>query len=43
MDHLIQLSQEILKRSDVLREMDNLAGRDNDGWISWQALYLLSR
>jgi len=43
MDHLIQLSQEILKRSDVLRKMDNLAGRDNDGRISWQALYLLSR
>ncbi len=43
MDHLIQLSQEILKRSDVLREMDNLAGRDNDGRISWQALYQLSR
>jgi len=43
MDHLIQLSQEMLKRSNVLRKMDNLAGRDDDGRISWQALYQLSR
>ncbi|WP_339484112.1 type III secretion effector protein [Pseudomonas sivasensis] len=42
-DHLVQLAQEILRRSDVLKKMDNLAGRDNDGRISWQALYQLSR
>lgn len=42
-DHLIQLAQEILKRSDVLTEMDNLAGRDNDGRISRRALRHLSR
>lgn len=42
-DHVIQLAQEILKRSDVLTIMDNLAGRDGDGRISWRALYLLSR
>lgn len=42
-DHLIQLAQEILKRSDVLTKMDNLAGRENDGRISRQALHLLSR
>lgn len=42
-NHLIQLAQEILKRSDVLKKMDNLAGRDNDGRISLKALQLLSR
>ena len=42
-DHLIQLAQEILKRSDVLMKMDNLAGHDNDGRISKTALRLLSR
>ena len=42
-NHLIQLAQEILKRGDVLKRMDNLAGNDNDGRISRKALKLLSR
>ena len=41
--HLIQLAREILRRGDVLKTMDNLAGRDNDGRISRKALLLLSR
>lgn len=42
-NHLIQLAQEVLKRSDMLTKMDNLAGRDNDGRISRHALHYLSR
>ena len=42
-DHLIQLSQEILKRSDALERMDNRASKDDDGKISRTGLYLLSR
>jgi hypothetical protein len=42
-DHLTHLALEILKRTDVLKKMDNVAGRDNDRRISWQALYQLSR
>ncbi|MEW5713675.1 type III secretion effector protein [Pseudomonas sp. SB113] len=41
--HLIQLAQEVLKRSDMLAKMDNIAGRDNDGRISRHALHYLSR
>ena len=43
-DHLIQLSQEIIrKRSDLLEKMDNRASKDDDGKISRTGLYLLSR
>ncbi|WP_225927024.1 MULTISPECIES: hypothetical protein [Pseudomonas] len=42
-DHLIQLAQEFLKRSDLVSKLDNLAGPENDGRISWKALYLMSR
>ena len=42
-DHLIQLAQEMLKRSDVLERMDNRASKDDDGKISRTGLYLLSR
>ncbi|MCS4315129.1 MULTISPECIES: type III secretion effector protein [unclassified Pseudomonas] len=42
-DHLIQLSQEILKRSDVLRQMDDLLSRPGDHKISWAGLYFLAR
>ncbi len=42
-DHLIQLAQEMLKRSDLLEKMDNRASKDGDGKISRTGLYLLSR
>lgn len=42
-NHLIQLAQEVLKRVDVLRVMDNLDSHNNDGRISLQALLKLSR
>ena len=42
-DHLIQLSQEILTRSDVLEKMDNHLSKDGDGKISRRGLYSLSR
>lgn len=38
-DHLIQLAQEILKRSDALKRMD----QNNDGRIGRDTLYWLSR
>ncbi|WP_411379646.1 type III secretion effector protein [Pseudomonas sp. MPB26] len=42
-DHLIQLAQEVLKRSDLVSKLDTFAGADNDGRISWKALYSTSR
>jgi hypothetical protein len=42
-DHLIQLAQEVLKRSDLVKMLDNLASPDNDGRISKEALRRLSR
>ncbi|OPA94081.1 hypothetical protein BFW88_09570 [Pseudomonas fluorescens] len=42
-DHLIQLAQEILKRSHVLRDMDNHTGTKNDNLISRESLWRLSR
>ena len=42
-DHLVQLSQEILRRSDVLRQMDDLLSRPGDDRISWAGLYFLFR
>ncbi|WDU60419.1 hypothetical protein LRS56_16005 [Pseudomonas poae] len=42
-DHLTRLAQEALKRGEVLRTMDNLNGRDNDGRINREALRKLSR
>jgi DNA replicative helicase MCM subunit Mcm2 (Cdc46/Mcm family) len=42
-DHLIQLAQEVLKRSDLLKLMDNLVSPDNDGRISREALRRLAR
>lgn len=42
-DHLVQLAQTVLKRSELLTKMDNLASEDADGRISKQALEQLSR
>ena len=42
-DHLIQLAQEMLKRSDLLEKMDNRGSKDDDGKISRKGLQLLSR
>ncbi|PIB47512.1 hypothetical protein AOA57_19760 [Pseudomonas sp. 2588-5] len=42
-DHLIQLAQEMLKRSDLVTKLDNLASQDRDGRISLLALLLASR
>ncbi|WP_083236375.1 hypothetical protein [Pseudomonas sp. S3E12] len=42
-DYLIQLSKEIVKRSDVLRQMDDLLSRPGDDRISWAGLYFLFR
>ncbi len=41
-NHLIQLAKEALKRGEVLRTMDNLNGRANDGRINREALRRLS-
>ncbi len=42
-DHLTHLSREVLSRSDLLDQMDDLASREDDGRISLEALYRLSR
>ncbi|WP_172979531.1 type III secretion effector protein [Pseudomonas kitaguniensis] len=42
-DHLTHLSREVLTRSDLLDQMDDLASRKDDGRISLEALYRLSR
>ena len=42
-DHLIQLAQEMLKRSDLVTKLDDLASQDRDGRISLLALLLASR
>ncbi len=42
-DQLILLAREVVNRSSLLQQMDNIAGRDNDGQINKQALWWLSR
>lgn len=42
-DQLILLAREVVNRSSLLQQMDNIAGRDNDGRINKQALWWLSR
>ena len=42
-DHLIQLAQEVVKRGDLLKLMDDLASANGDGKINWKALVLLSK
>jgi len=42
-DSLIQLAREVTQRSSLLKQMDNIASRDNDGKIAKDALRWLSR
>ncbi|WP_200893593.1 MULTISPECIES: type III secretion effector protein [Pseudomonas fluorescens group] len=42
-DHLIQLAQAVIKRSNLLKLMDDLASTNGDGNINWRALVLLSK
>ncbi|WP_181081368.1 MULTISPECIES: type III secretion effector protein [Pseudomonas] len=42
-DHLVQLAQELLKRSDLVTKLDNLASQNGDGRINLRALLLLLR
>ncbi|MGE1156265.1 type III secretion effector protein [Pseudomonas kitaguniensis] len=42
-DHLTHLSREVLTRRNLLDQMDDLASREDDGSISLEALYRLSR
>ena len=42
-DHVIQLAEEVLKRGDLLKALDNIKSRNHDGRISRSALRTLSR
>ncbi|NNA70349.1 hypothetical protein [Pseudomonas gessardii] len=42
-DELTYLAKELTNRSELLQKMDNTAGRDEDGRISWWGLRKLSR